>query len=69
MLGPLDKSFMVVVVGGGGGWHCNYSFKLQGSRGELESLSLVELDSGPKESNSWTPSLTIETFQEHDVHL
>ena len=42
MLGPLDKSFMVV-----GGWHCNYSFKLQGSRGDLESLSLVELDSRP----------------------
>ena len=51
MLGPLDKSFM---VGGGGWWHCNYSFKLQGSRGDLESLSLVELDSRSKESNSWT---------------
>ena len=56
MLGPLDKS---LVVGGGGGWHYNYSLKLWGSRGELESLSLVELDSRPKESNSWTPSLTI----------
>ena len=49
MLGPLDKSFM---VGGGGGWHCNYSFKLQGSRGDLESLPLVELDSRLRESNS-----------------
>ena len=53
MLGPLDKSFM-----GGVWWHCNYSFKLQGSRGDLESLSLVELDSRPRENNSWTPSLT-----------
>ena len=53
MLGPLDKSLVVV------GWHCNYSLKLQGSRGDLESLSLVELDSRPIESNSWTPSLTI----------
>ena len=56
MLGPL---WWWVVGGGGGWWHCNYSFKLQGSRGDLESLSLVELDSRPKESNSWTPSLTI----------
>ena len=46
-------------VGGGGWWHCNYSYKLQGSRGDLESLSLVELDSRPIESNSWTPSLSI----------
>ena len=45
MLGPLDKSFMG--GGGGGGWHCNYSFKLQGSRGDLERLSLFELDSRP----------------------
>ena len=29
------------------------------SRGDLESLSSVELDSRPRESNSWTPSLTI----------
>ena len=28
VLGRLDKSLV-----GGGGWHCNYSFKLQGSRG------------------------------------
>ena len=53
VLGPLDKSLLV------GGWHCNYSFKLQGSRGDLKSLCLVELDSRPLESNSWTPSLTI----------
>ena len=58
MLGPLDKSLVVV----GGGWNCNYSFKLQGSRGDLESLPLVELDRRHKESNSWTPSLTIFLF-------
>ena len=46
VLGRLDKS----LVGGGGGWHCNYSFKLQGSRGDLESLPLVELDSRPREN-------------------
>ena len=56
MVGHLDKKFS---GGGGGWWHCNYSFKLQGSRGDLESLPLVELDSRPRESNSWTPSLTI----------
>ena len=55
MLGTLEKSLLV--SGAGGCWHCNYSFKLQGSRGDLEGLSLVELDSRPRESNS--PSLTI----------
>ena len=50
------------LVVGGGWWHCNYSFKLQGSRGDLESLPLVELDRRHKESNSWTPSLTIFLF-------
>ena len=45
MLGHLDKKFS---GGGGGWWHCNYSFKLQGSRGDLESLPLVELDSRPR---------------------
>ena len=44
--GPLDKKFSGWVVVGG--WHCNYSFKLQGSRGDLESLSLVEFDSRPR---------------------
>ena len=62
MLGPLDKSLV-------GGWHCNYSFKLQGSRGDLESLSLVELDSRPIESNSWTPSLTKFQFVADNVTL
>ena len=47
MLGRLDKKFSGGGGGGGGGWHCNYSFKLQGSRGDLESLPLVELDSRP----------------------
>ena len=56
MLGPLDKKFY------GGWWHCNYSYKLQGSRGDLEILSLVELDSRPIESNFWTPSLSILYF-------
>ena len=56
VLGPLDKKFS------SGWWHCNYSFKLQGSRGDLESLPLVELDRRHKESNSWTPSLTIFLF-------
>ena len=43
VLGRLDKGLVC-------GWHCNYSFKLQGSRGDLESLPLVELDSRPRES-------------------
>ena len=67
MLGPLDKSFLVVVVVVVGGWHCNYSFKLQGSRVDIESLPLVELDRRHRESNSWTPILTINQLFQFDV--
>ena len=46
MLGPLDKKFSGWV--GGGGWHCNYSYKLQGPGGilrvDLESNLTVDLD-------------------------
>ena len=48
MLGPLDKSLM----------HCNYSFKLQGSRGDLESFSLVELYIRPR---AWQQSIRLKS--------
>ena len=38
MLGPLDKKFYGWV---GGGWHCNYSFKLQGMEPSLIAINMT----------------------------
>ena len=41
-------------MGVGGGWHCNYSYKLQGPGWDFESWSWVELDNWPIEGWTWT---------------
>ena len=41
----------------GGGWHWNYSFKLQRSRGDLESLPLVDLERVIPGPRAWQQAL------------